>query len=143
MSSILKFKGHYFVLAFIIFCIEVLIALFAHDRFIRPYLGDFLVVILIYCFLRSFIDISVVKLALSALLFSFMVETLQYFNILGRLGLQDSRLAKTLMGSSFEWTDLVAYTLGIAFVLYVEKMILNKFFKRSMREPSQHNKENA
>lgn len=134
MSSTLKFKGHYFVLALIIFVIEILIALFAHDRIIRPYVGDFLVVILIYCFLRSFIDISVMKLAISALVFSYIVETLQYLDILHRLGLQDSKFAKTVIGSSFEWIDIVAYTLGIMLVLYVEKMIAPKILKTSMKE---------
>jgi len=132
MSSILKFKRHYAVLALIIFFIEILIALFAHDRIIRPYVGDFLVVILIYCFLRSFIDTSVLSLALSALIISFMVETFQYFNILSRLGLQDSQFEKTVIGSSFEWTDLVAYTLGIALVLCLEKLLANKIHKRSI-----------
>ena len=136
MNGILKFKGHYFVLALIIFLIEILIALFAHDRIIRPYAGDFLVVILIYCFLRSFINISVIRLAFSALAFSYMIETLQYFNIVGRLGLQDSGFAKTVIGSSFEWTDLLAYTLGIALVLFVEKAIANKLYKRSMMKTS-------
>ena len=132
MGSIWKFKIHYFILALIILFIEIIIALFAHDKIIRPYVGDFLVVILIYCFLRSFINISVTKLAISALLFSYVVETLQYLNILGRWGLENSRLAKTLMGSSFEWTDIIAYTLGIVLVLYIEKVIANKAFKRSM-----------
>jgi hypothetical protein len=129
MSNTLKFKGHYFILALIIFFIEILIALFVHDRIIRPYAGDFLVVILIYCFVRSFIDTSVIRLAISVLIFSYVVETLQYFNILSRLGLQDSKLAKTIMGSSFEWADLVAYTVGIVLVLYVEKVIAGKIYK--------------
>lgn len=130
MNGIIKFKGHYFVLALIIFLIEIFIALFAHDKIIRPYVGDFLVVILIYCFLRSFINVSVIRLAFSALAFSYIIETLQYFNIVGSLGLQDSKFAKAVIGSSFEWTDLLVYTLGIALVLFVEKAIANKFYKR-------------
>ncbi len=128
MNSLFKFKGRYFVVAVIIFFIEVLIALFFHDRIIRPYVGDFLVVILIYCFLRAFLNLSVITLALSALIFSYIVETLQYFNILERLGLQNSALARTVMGSSFEWTDLVAYTLGIILVLYVERVTAGKVY---------------
>ncbi len=136
MRGVLKFKGRYFVVALIIFFTEILIALFAHDRIIRPYIGDFLVVILIYCFLRSFINMSVIRLAFSALIFSYIVETLQYFNILDRLGLQNSSLARVVMGSSFEWTDLIAYTLGIVFVLYVERVIADKSYKRSKLETS-------
>lgn len=123
MGSILKFRGHYFIIALVIFFVEILIALYVHDRIVRPYVGDFLVVILVYCFLRAFINSSVIKLALAALLISYAVEILQYADMLGRLGLQDSALARVVMGTSFEWIDMVAYTLGIALVLYVEKMI--------------------
>ena len=123
MSGTIKFKGHYLIIALIIFFIEVLIALFVHDRIVRPYAGDFLVVILVYCFLRSFINRSVVRLALSALLFSYVVEALQYVDMLGKLGLQNSKLARVVMGSSFEWIDMVAYTAGIVLVLYIENRI--------------------
>ena len=41
----IRFNKHYFGLAVIILLVEVLIALYVHDDFIRPYLGDVLVVI--------------------------------------------------------------------------------------------------
>lgn len=123
MGTILKFRGRYFIIALIIFFVEVLIALYVHDRIVRPYIGDFLVVILVYCFLRAFINSSVIKLALAALLISYAVEILQYADMLGRLGLQDSGVARVVLGTSFEWIDMVAYTLGIVLVLCVEKMI--------------------
>ena len=126
MNSIMKFRRHYLVLASVIFIIEILIALFAHDKIVRPYIGDFLVVILIYCFLKSFIDISILKAAISVLIFSYFIEILQHFNIVGRLGLQNSRLARTIIGTSFEWVDLIAYTLGILAVLYFEKIMAGK-----------------
>ena len=132
MHSIFRFKGRYFIVALIIFFIEIFIALFAHDRFVRPYAGDFLVVILIYCFLRAFLDIQVIKLAIFTLLFAYLIEVLQYLNLLSKLGLQHSGFAKTVLGSSFEWADLAAYTLGIAFVLYLERRISRKDSQRSM-----------
>jgi Protein of unknown function (DUF2809) len=126
MSPILKFKRQYFILAVLLFVIEILIALFAHDRIVRPYMGDFFVVILIYCFLRSFLDTSVLTTSLSVLAFSYAVEILQYFNIAERSGLQNSRLAGIIIGSSFEWIDLISYTAGIGLVLYIEKIIAGK-----------------
>ena len=59
--------------------------------------------------------------ALSVLLFAYMVETSQYFKLINYLALQHSRLAKIILGSSFEWIDMIAYTLGIAIVLCVER----------------------
>ncbi len=118
----LKFSRPYFFSAVLIFGIEVLIALFAHDRIIRPYIGDLLVVVLIYCFVKSFLDISVFKAALFVLLFSYSIEMLQYFNLVTKLGLQDSKIARIVIGTSFEWMDLLAYTVGIGLVVYLEKI---------------------
>ena len=123
MSNVLKFNRQYFILAVLLFVIEILIALFAHDKIIRPYIGDFLVVILIYCFLKSFINTPVLATALSVLILSYVVEILQLFNLIGRLGLQNPGLARVILGSSFEWIDLVAYTIGIGLVLFIEKIV--------------------
>jgi len=123
MSNVLKFNRQYFILAVLLFVIEILIALFAHDKIIRPYIGDFLVVILIYCFLKSFINTPVLATALSVLILSYVVEILQLFNLIGRLGLQNPGLARVILGSSFEWIDLVAYTIGIGLVLCIEKIV--------------------
>ncbi len=117
----LKFNRKYFILTLIIFIVEVVIALFVHDHIIRPYVGDLLVVILIYCFIKSFFDFPVSILALLVLLFSYAVETLQYFKIVAVLGLEKSKLAKMIIGTSFAWQDIIAYTAGIAIVLWLEK----------------------
>jgi len=117
----LKFKLKYFILAAILFLIEVLIALFIHDNFIRPFVGDVLVVILIYCFVKSFFNLPVIITAIAVLLFSYLIEVLQYFKIVNILGLQNFNLARVVIGTSFEWTDLLAYTLGIGLVVLFDK----------------------
>jgi hypothetical protein len=118
----ITFRKQYFILALSLFLIEVLIALFLHDRIIRPYVGDFLVVILIYCFIRSFINAPVLPTAVGVLIFAYAIESLQYVDLIGRLGLRDSRIANVVLGNYFEWTDIVAYTLGIVTVLLVENL---------------------
>lgn len=126
-----RFHWKYFVIAVFLFLLEVLIAVYLHDEIIRPYIGDLLVVILLYCFIKSFVNISVMKAALLVLLFSYTIELLQYLNLIKFLGLQHSRLANIVLGNYFEWIDLVAYTLGIAIVLLIEKRTsyLNKSLK--------------
>ena len=84
----LSFKLNYFILTILLFTTEVLIARYAHDDIIRPYLGDVLVVMLLYCFIRSFLKLNVTPTTISVLLFAYLVETLQYFNIVERLGLK-------------------------------------------------------
>ena len=126
MSSKLTFKRFYFVLALLLFGIEVLIAKFAHDQIIRPYFGDLLVVVLLYCFIKSFVDTPYLKTALSVLIFAFALETLQYFHIVNLLGLEHSSLARTVIGTSFEWIDLIAYALGISLVIFTENTLANR-----------------
>ncbi len=122
-DSMIKFQKNYFLLALFLFITEILIAVYVHDEIIRPYLGDFLVVILLYCMVKSFLNIPVLPTALAVLVFSYTIEILQYFNLVNRLGLRHSKLATVVIGSSFEWIDLVAYTAGIAAVLLAEKLI--------------------
>ena len=96
----LQFNKKYFLLTIILFIIEVLIAVFVHDKIIRPYVGDILVVILIYCFIKSFFNFSVWKTAIGVLIFSFTIEFLQYFKVVKLLGLQSNHLANTVIGTS-------------------------------------------
>jgi hypothetical protein len=124
MSHLVKFNKWYFISAVLLFVVEILIAVFVHDRFIRPYVGDVLVVILIYCFIKAFVDAPVLLTALFVLLFSFLIEGLQFLNIVHRLGLEHSAIATTVMGNSFAWIDILAYMIGIALVLLVEKRML-------------------
>ena len=48
-----KKKRIFFLMLFLFFlCVEILIGAFVHDQFIRPYLGDVLVILLLCCFMR-------------------------------------------------------------------------------------------
>jgi hypothetical protein len=118
----LKFRPAYFILTIILLITEICIAKFFHDGFIRNNLGDFLVVILIYCFIRSFFNLSVLSTSIATLVFSYAVEVSQYFKVVEKLGLQNSKMARIVMGTSFGWADILAYTLGIGFVLLIEKL---------------------
>ncbi len=125
----LTFNKNYFGFAILIFSIEVLIALYVNDSFVRPYLGDVLVVILIYCFLKSFLKLPVLTAAIFVLVFSFAIEFLQFLNIVEKLRLEKSKIARTVLGTSFSWIDLLTYVAGIAIVIAVEKYWLKKEIK--------------
>jgi len=124
--SIFTFKKAYFFLAVLLFIVEVFIGMYVKDDFIRPYGGDFLVVILLYFLVRAFFNISVFKAALYVLIFSFAVEFAQYFKIVEILGLQDIELARIVIGTSYAFEDLVAYFLGIVAVLLGEYFFNSK-----------------
>ncbi len=122
----LQFNPKYFAITVLLFLLEIAIALFVHDNFIRPYFGDFLVVMLLYCFLKSFLNVSVWVAAGLVLVFSFAIEIAQYFNAVEKLGLQHYKIAKVVLGNSFAWMDLLAYVLGILTVISIEKFTLKR-----------------
>lgn len=116
-----NFNKNYFLVTILVFISEVFIALFIDDSFVRPYLGDVLVVILIYCFLKSFLKLPVLLVTLFVLLFAFTIELLQYINLVEKLGLEKSKVARTVIGTSFAWEDLLCYVVGIVVVIVIEK----------------------
>ena len=122
----LQFNKTYFLLTVILFVTEVCIALFIHDAIVRPYVGDLLVEMMMYCFFKFFLQIKHLPLAIAVLLFSYLIEFLQYFKIVVWLGLQHNRLASTVIGTSFAWTDIAMYTIGVAIILLLEKWFAKK-----------------
>ena len=108
--------------------VEVLIALFVHDNFIRPYIGDVLVTVLICTFMRIFIPRGIKLLPLYVFIFAAGVEVMQYFNIVEVLGLADNRFFSILIGSVFDVKDIVCYGVGCVVFLAVENFsqYLNK-----------------
>ena len=101
---------------FLIFCslmaVEVCIALFVHDSFIRPYVGDMLVTLLLCCMARVVIPDQVRLLPLYVFLFAACVEIGQYFDVVALLSLEDNRLIFIALGRTFSWLDLVCYAVG-------------------------------
>jgi hypothetical protein len=125
-----KFHFRYFISFLALLVIEVLIALFAHNAFVRPYVGDGLVVILLYCLIKSFFKVPVWWAAISVLVFSYVVEILQYFKLVELIGLQKYSLARILIGTTFQWGDLVAYAVGIGVVLGTERILKDLYLEK-------------
>ena len=99
---------------------EVLIALFGRDRFVRPYVGDMLVAVLICCFVRIFLPWGVRLLPLWVFLFSAAVEAAQYVDLVSRLGIADNVFLRTLIGTTFSWADIACYAVGCGVFFLVE-----------------------
>ena len=115
------FNLKYFLLAIGIFFVELFIGIYVHDHIIRPYIGDLLVVILLYCMVKSVISSKVLPTALGVLLFAYAVEISQYFDMVNLLGLGKYKIARIIIGTTFSWSDMLLYTIGIAIVLLIEK----------------------
>jgi hypothetical protein len=124
------FNKKHFKIAISIFIIEILIAIIMHDRFIRPFFGDFLAVIFVYYCLKSFFKISISTNAIFSLGFAYFLEGLQYFNFLEYSGLAKYHIIAILLGNSFAWADILSYSLGVIFVIFLEyRVFIINYFK--------------
>lgn len=94
--------------------IEILIGLYAHG-WVRSYLGDVLVVILIYTIVRTISPDKPSKwfiLPTAILIFSFIVEYLQLWGFCDRFGITNN-LLRIIIGTGFSYIDLLSYAAGI------------------------------
>jgi hypothetical protein len=123
MPTALRFHRIYFLLSLLLLAAEVFIGVRLHDGITRVSGGDYLVVILLYCLVRSFWEWPVLPTALSVLVFAYLVELSQYFRLADHLGFGAHSLARVLVGDYFSWLDMMAYTLGILSVLGIEAII--------------------
>ena len=111
--------------ALVLLIVEILIGLFVHDSFVRPYLGDTLVVILLWCIVRIVIPDRCVWLSATVFLFAVLVEISQIFPLCDLLGIEN-RLLRVLMGTSFAWGDIAAYLAGCLITGGVDLFLMKK-----------------
>ena len=119
----LRFAWHpgYAALALAVFLIEVGIALWVRDAFIRPYGGDMLAVVLVYLALRAVTNLRAVPAAVIAWGVGILVELGQAVQIVVRLGLSDNDVARIVLGTGFSWLDMFCYAAGALLVLLMER----------------------
>ena len=125
-----KLRLLFAISAVILLAVEIIIGLFIHDSFVRPYLCDALVVILIWCVVRIVIPDRFMWLSGAVFMFALFVEVSQIFPLCDVLGIEN-RLIRTLMGTSFAWGDIVAYLAGCAVTLAVDLILRGR---RSARD---------
>lgn len=113
-----------------LFIIEIIIALFVHDSFVRPFIGDVLVAALVASFMRIFFPEKPKLLPILAILFAFAVEIMQYFDVVSLLGLSDSRIVSTVIGRTFDFSDLICYLIGGLLFLITEIALSKITFSR-------------
>lgn len=118
----MKFRLSYALAALALFAVEIAIALFVHDRLIRPHIGDSLAVILLYLALRAVTQLRVMPAAGIALAVAVAIEFGQLFGLIGALGLSGNIAARFLLGAGFDPLDFIAYAAGALFVIAVERM---------------------
>lgn len=117
----LRFDPRSFIIFLLLFAVEVIIALYINDQVIRPYGGDVLVVLLIYYFGKTFLEIKPLYLIIAVLLFAYMIEIGQYMRLVDILGVRHIKVLRIIIGSSFSWGDMLAYTIGGAICYFIDR----------------------
>ena len=118
------------ILYLIIFCgllaLEMGIALFINDAFVRPYVGDMLVTLLLCCLCRLIVPDKVRLLPVYVFIFAACVEIGQYFDLVALFGLAENRIISIALGRTFSWMDLVCYAIGCAAAFGLDQTIIKK-----------------
>lgn len=100
----INYKYLYIFIA--LFLIEVYIGAFIHDNIIRPFIGVFTKKVSpIYVFI-----------------FACLIEIGQYFNLVFLLHMEDFKIAKIILGSTFDFYDIISYLIG-TILIFIYKAI--------------------
>ena len=103
-----------------ILTIEIYIAICVKRGFVRHYLGDVLVVILLYVLVRAIFSVPTSNLSLKIFAFAAALELAQYFGVVQILGIEN-KILKVMIGGTFDLTDLLCYAVGCVLVGIYEK----------------------
>jgi hypothetical protein len=115
-----KFNFKDFCIFLLLFAIEIFIAKYMNDRFIRPFVGDALFVALMYFFFKTFMQTDNRYLLVGIWVFACVIEILQAFNVIHLLGLENNKIMIIILGAIFDWYDFLAYSAGIGLALLYE-----------------------
>ncbi len=118
----MKINLKYLVAFSILLIIEIMIAIFVNDAIIRPYIGDVLVIILMYTFIRAIIEKNIKYLPIYLLILATSVELSQYYHLVNLLHLQNNKVLSIIIGNSFDVKDILCYLVGAIVLLVWEKI---------------------
>ena len=110
----MSMRVKYIIILAVIIAAEVMIALFVHDGFVRPYLGDVIVVWAVYCLIQAVTGGrgNHYITAAGVMLFAFAVEFLQKIHIADILHLGGIKFFRVLIGTNYSPADLICYAAG-------------------------------
>lgn len=106
--------------------IEIIIGAFC-GGFVRAYVGDVLIIPLIYCFVRIFYTRENKFLPLAVGGLGILAEIIQYFDFCGIFGIDKSSLLGIIIGSHADLKDIICYISGVI-LIYLAEFAIAKIF---------------
>jgi len=105
-----------------LFIVEVLIAtVWKRVPFVRADLGDYLVVILLYAMAKAVRPFRALPLAAAIFVFGVAVECAQGLGLADILGLKPGSVARIVLGTTFQVSDLFMYLAGCLTAYLVDR----------------------
>ncbi|TGK36005.1 DUF2809 domain-containing protein [Leptospira gomenensis] len=124
-------------LGFFVFFVSICIAIvtFFHSvPFVRGFMGDMIVVMLMYSFCKSVFDFPPLSLAFAVLTVSFSVEIAQYLRSIGIVRWNETEISRLTVGAVFDPWDLIAYLFGVTAIYSLDRSILKRI--QTKNDPS-------
>jgi hypothetical protein len=116
----------FFFIVIILLLIEILIATVFKTTFLRPVFGDYLVVILMYSFLRALTPIQPLTIGIAVLLLAYLIEAGQLIDIHSIIEIPKNTMTQMTLGTAFDWLDILAYTLGVISIFIVDTYLIQQ-----------------
>ncbi len=114
----MKKRLPYIICFILLLAVEVFIGACVRDTFVRPYVGDILVTVLLCCLGRIVFPDKFPWLPAAVFAFSVMVELVQLIHIPAL----DGTLLGIALGSTFDPKDLICYGIGcVSFAICTRK----------------------
>lgn len=122
----MKKRLYYLITFIILMVIEILIAVYVHDSFIRPYVGDILVIGVLYNLIRVILPERIPYLPYLLFVFATTIEILQYFDFSSLFDFMNSKVLRIVLGSTFDIKDIVCYAIGTMLIVSINHFKADK-----------------
>jgi len=111
---------------FILFLFVIFLGILSRKLSFFPlWAGDFLYAIMIYSLVRILLPLKKsTSILFLSLLVCYTIELLQLYQGNWMIELRKTLFGRYVLGQGFLWTDILAYTFGIAVAFSIEKIIL-------------------
>ncbi|QOG01805.1 DUF2809 domain-containing protein [Flavobacterium sp. MDT1-60] len=120
-----KYRFQYFIIFLGIIFLGILSRKIS---FIPLCIGDLLYAVMIYTLLRIIlIEKKAIEIMILSLLICYGIEFLQLYQEEWMIELRKTLFGRYVLGQGFLWTDIIAYTFGIAIAFVIEKFTLKHF----------------